>query len=327
MAAIPKMKRTPSRSRRFRDLDAAALQLRDVSGLGEVGVAPQGDPAEPGPAAQGGGPVQVAGGVLVRGPVAAAVEQVQRLGGVGQRHHQRVVAPDAVVGDVDTLLAPTVGRGDRPVGVDEGLVEGRRRLLFPDTQPGPVEGVHQPLDVGLGEAAAEVAGGGGVGDAHCPEGVEVDLVVAPDLEVLQAGAACQEVVGDVQDVVALVVGQVSLQEVEVLVDVVDQAGPLGKEVDRADATGCDGPGPIGESVVDVGGGHHRLGAFDAGLVLQASGDAALASGELSADTGVHSKTSWWRTTEGCEAPRLFAGTRGFSSPSASIGLGLRLVED
>ena len=41
-------------------------------------------------------------------------------------------------------------------------------------------------DVGLGEAAAEVARGGGVGDASGAEGVEVDLVVAPQLEVLDA---------------------------------------------------------------------------------------------------------------------------------------------
>ena len=159
-----------------------------------------------------------------------------------------------------------------------------------------------------------------------PECVEVDLVVAADLDVLQPGAARQEVVGDVQDVVRFMVGQVSLEEVEVLVDVVDQPGLPGQEVDRPDAAGCDGMDLVGEFVVDVGGGHHRLRSFDAGLVLQASGDAALASGELSADTGVHSKTSWWRTIEGREVPRLFAETRGFSSRSASIGLELRLVE-
>ena len=77
-------------------------------------------------------------------------------------------------------------------------------LLLPGPEPGLVEGVHQLLDIGLGEAAAEVPGGGRVGDALGPEGVEVDLVVAPDFEVLQAAAAGQEVVGDVQDVVALV---------------------------------------------------------------------------------------------------------------------------
>ena len=46
------------------------------------------------------------------------------------------------------------------------------------------------------EAAAEVAGGGRVGDAAGAEGVEEDLVVAAQFEVLQAGAVAQGVVGE-----------------------------------------------------------------------------------------------------------------------------------
>ena len=48
--------------------------------------------------------------------------------------------------------------------------------------------------------------------------------------------------------------------------------------------------------------------------------------ELPADTGFHSKTSWRRMVEGCEVPRLFARTRGFSSFEEWISLELRLVE-
>ncbi|HMB02491.1 MAG TPA: hypothetical protein VKP69_01980, partial [Isosphaeraceae bacterium] len=68
-------------------------------------------------------------------------------------------------------------------------------------------------------------------------------------------------------------------------------------------------------------------AFDAGLILDAAEDAALASVQLTMDTGVHSKTSWGRTDAGCEIPRLFGKTRGFSSFPASKCLGLRLIED
>jgi hypothetical protein len=87
----------------------------------------------------------------------------------------------------------------------------------------------------------------------CPEGVEIDLVVAPDLQVLQAAAAGQEVVGDVQDVVALVVGQVPLQQVEVVVDVPDQVELPGQEVDGSDAARGDSPCPVGQFIVDVTG--------------------------------------------------------------------------
>src|SRR4051812_35261596 len=114
---------------------------------------------------------------------------------------------------------------------------------------------------------------------------------------------------------------------EAVVDVPDEPESLGQEGGGPDPAGCDCPGPVGDSVVDVGGGHHRLVPFDAGLVLDPAEDAPLASVQLAVDIGVHSKTPWWRTTEACEAPRLFAKTRGFSSSPTSISLGLRLVED
>jgi hypothetical protein len=49
-----------------------------------------------------------------------------------------------VIGDVHALLAPAVGGGECPVGVEEGLLEELLGLLLPDPQPGLVEGVHQP---------------------------------------------------------------------------------------------------------------------------------------------------------------------------------------
>jgi hypothetical protein len=94
-----------------------------MRGLAELGIAPEGDLLEPGPAAEGGGLVEVDVGVLVGGAVAAAVDQIQRLGGVGQRDDQRVVPPGAVIGDIDALLATAAAGSQRAVGVEEGLVE------------------------------------------------------------------------------------------------------------------------------------------------------------------------------------------------------------
>jgi hypothetical protein len=146
-----------------------------------------------------------------------------------------VIAPRSVVGDVHPLLAPAVRGGECPISIEERLVEEGVGLLFPGPQPGLIEDAHQLLDIALGEAAAEVPGGGRVGDAFGPEGIEVDLVVTPDFEVFQATAAGQEVVGDVQDVVALVIRQVPLQEVESLVDVPDESEFLSQEVHGPDA--------------------------------------------------------------------------------------------
>ena len=100
--------------------------------LGEVGVTAQGDALESGLAAEGDHLVQGLGGVLVRGPVATAIDQVERLGGVGQRNQQRMITPGAVVGDVDVLLALGVGADEGAVDVEDRLVEEVGGLLGPD---------------------------------------------------------------------------------------------------------------------------------------------------------------------------------------------------
>jgi hypothetical protein len=73
------------------------------------------------------------------------------------------------------------------------------------------------------EAAAEVAGGGRVRDAARAQRVEVVVVVPAKFDVLQTGAVAQGVVGEVEDVVGFVVGQVDLEDVQPAVDGVDEA--------------------------------------------------------------------------------------------------------
>ena len=99
----------------------------------------------------------------------------------------------------------------------------------------------------------------------------------------------------------------------------------GQEEHGADAAGGEARDAIGELVVDVGGGHHgRSRSARAGSGCGRGSSACV--GRVGDGHGVHSKTSWRRIVEGCEVPRLFAKTRGFSSFLASISLGLRLVE-
>lgn len=83
----------------------------------------------------------------------------------------------------------------------------------------------------MGEPPAEVAGGGGVGDAARPEGIEEGSVVAAEFDVREAGAVAECVVGDVQDVVGLVIREVDFQEVEAFVDGLGQTKSVGEQVD------------------------------------------------------------------------------------------------
>ena len=260
MASIPKRNRTP--------LDR--VPAVEVGGLAEVGVAAEADPPEAGPPAEGDRPVDVDMRLLVRRAVAAAIDQVERLAGVGQRDDQGMIAPGAVVGDVDALLALGVGGDEGAVDVHDRLAEEVGGLLGVDAQPGGVDGLHQVQDVGLAEAAAEVTFGGRVGDALGAEGIEIDLVVAAPLDVLEAAAAGEEVEGDVQDVVGLEIGEVALEEVEV-------GGRWRRSSPVRRATSSMAPMPPADEavdapaqfVVDVGGGDHGHLA----LGLGARGDA------------------------------------------------------
>jgi hypothetical protein len=108
------------------------------------------------------------------------------------------------------------------------------------------------------------------------EGVEEVLVLAAQFDVLKAGAVAKGVVGDVEDVVGFVVGQVNDQEVELAVNGVDEAELSCQGMDGADAAVSDAADAAGGLIVNVGGSEHGSGtAAEAGGV-ETSLDAALA---------------------------------------------------
>ena len=93
----------------------------------------------------------------------------------------------------------------------------------------------QCLQVLAGEASAEVAGGGGVGDAASAQGIEEDLIVSEQFQVLQASASAEGQIGQGEDRVGLVVGQVKPEQLESSVDSLGESEPTGESVDGSDA--------------------------------------------------------------------------------------------
>ena len=105
------------------------------------------------------------------------------------------------------------------------------------------------------KAPAEVAGGGGVGNALGAQGVEEGFVLAEGSRSSRQVAAGQDVVGEGQHVVGLVVGQMDLEQVESAVDGARCRPQLpGQQVDGPDAAAGDAAVAGGEFIVDVGGG-------------------------------------------------------------------------
>ena len=195
--------------------------------MSEFGVASQEDLLEARLATEVDRLVEIEFGLLLRGAVAATVDQVKRLGRVGQRDHQGMIAPRAVVGDVDTFLALGVGGDKRAVPLDDRLGKELGGLLGPDPPPRFVNGIHQLQDLGLIETTAEVPGRGRVGNALGAHGIEIDLVVTPQFDVLDPLAAAQNIERDIQYMVGFVVGQMPLEDMDPGVDVADQPSPMG----------------------------------------------------------------------------------------------------
>ncbi len=193
---------------------AGFIPAIEMLGLAEVGIAPQGDSPKAALAAQVDRFVQVDMGLLVRGTVPTAIDQVERFGRVGQRDEQGMITPDPVVIDVNALLALGVGWNHRAVGFDDRCVEEFGGLLSPDAQPRPINEIHQVQDVSHGEAAAEVAGGGRVWDTLSSERVEIHHIIASQFEVFEALAADENIEGDVQDMVGIVIGEVPFEQEE-----------------------------------------------------------------------------------------------------------------
>src|SRR6516225_9378963 len=96
-------------------------------------------------------------------------------------------------------------------------------------------------------------------------------------------SASQDVVRDVQDVVRFVIGQMSFEELELVVDLADQSNPAGQEMDGADVTGGESLNAVSQFVVDVGSSHHGFVAFRSRPILDAAEDSLVTFPENPAD--------------------------------------------
>jgi hypothetical protein len=232
-----------------------------------------------------------------------------------------MVAVLAVIGEVHVALTLGIAGHDAAIGLEDRLGEEFGWLLSPDPQPRLIDRVHQGQDIGLGEAPAEVAGGGRVRDAFGSQRVEVDLVVAPQFEVLDAQAPGEDIEGDVQDVVGFVIGQMPLEQVQLVVDLLDEPDLLSQEEEGPDAAGTEAAGASGRFVVDIGGGHHGDRPLRARSIvepfLNSSAtflkESLLACRPFFSESGAHSKAPESGNGEDVRSPPLLQELAGFSS--------------
>ncbi len=142
-----------------------------------------------------------------------------------------------------------------------------------------------------GEAAAKATGSGGIGDAARAQGIEQRVVVAPQFEGLETGAIAEGVVGQVEDVVRFVIGQMNLQQVQGLVDGLGQTESVGEPVNGPDAAVGDGPVAARNVVGDEVIGEDRPGGGRVPGLVESASDSGPEGAEPGAENRLHSKSS------------------------------------
>jgi hypothetical protein len=236
-----------------------------------------------------------------------------------------MVAPGPLVRDVHPRLALARGHHERAVHVDRGPLEELRGLPGPDVQAGLVGGLHQTADVRLAEAAAEIAGRGRVGDSLRAQSVEKDLVVATQLDVFQACAVAEGVVGQVEHVIRLVVRAMDLQEVQAAVDGLHEPDFPRQLMHHADAAHADGPHLVSQLHTDVAGCKHRPASI-LPCPLQSPLDPPLGFPQTILYPALHSKSSLSPGQRSNRTPLRPRKTRKVSSFPVKSTQDVRLLE-
>src|SRR6476659_7744515 len=165
--------------------DSLLLPAVQFCAQGKVGVAAQGDlcgmwgyqfdsPIDPWHAA------------LMAHDVAGTVDQIEHFVGVGQRDHQRGIAPYSLIGKSHPAFALPESRRNRAVGVDEGLCQKAPGRLPPNPLPHRVGNLHQIENIALLKATGEVPAGGWIRNALGAQTIEEGLIIAPQFNILQA---------------------------------------------------------------------------------------------------------------------------------------------
>ena len=161
---------------------------------------------------------------------------------------------------------------------------------MPNPLPHRVGYLHQIEDIGLLKATSEVPAGGRVRNALGAQTIQEGLIIAPQLNILQPYSLEQGVVGQIQHVVALVVGQVLLKQMQPRVDFLPQPQFVDHQMNRADTSAVNRPGFLGHLIMNIAGLHHRLPLIaPTALGLQATLNSALAITQDLRIASLHSK--------------------------------------
>ena len=120
------------------------------------------------------------------GGVARTIHQIKHLFGIGQAHDQRPITPNPFIRNVHPLFAFTIGPRDRPVHINEGLLEKAFRLHLPHRHPCPVNTLLQGKNILHPEAPRKISRRRWVRDPFRSQAIHEHLILSPQLDVFQS---------------------------------------------------------------------------------------------------------------------------------------------
>jgi hypothetical protein len=101
-----------------------------------------------------------------------------------------------------------------------------QQLDFPDCEPRAIKTFLQRSDVRFAKAPGEISGRRRIGNPFGAQPIEITLILSARFNIFQALSAGQNVVGHIQHMITLVIGQVDLQQLQAPIQILHQSQPL-----------------------------------------------------------------------------------------------------
>ncbi len=183
------------------------------------------------------GPIHPPNRTIMGDLVARTVHQVQRFHRVGQGDQKRVVTPLSLMRKAHALLTLTPGRCVGSVHIDDrffALTPGK--TFLPQLGPNAVDGLHQLNDIFFAKPPGEVPGRGRVRNALNSQAIHEYFIVAPQFNIIKAGAPAKRIVGYVQNMVRFMIRKVPLQKVHFLINGIRKAAVTSQQMKSSDST-------------------------------------------------------------------------------------------
>src|SRR4030042_2764051 len=205
-------------------------------------------------------PVDPFGCFIMRWSVARAIHQVQRLQSVCKRDKQRMVSPDTIIGKPHTLLALPRSRRHSPIYIQNSFSTLRSAHAFvPHLLPNGVHRIHQRYYIGFVKTSGEVSGCCRIRYPFRTQCIHIRFVITKKLNIIQTSAACQRIVGYVQNMIRFMIRQMYFHTMNSSINSINQTAVACQNVKCSNPSAVNCSNPVCHFILNILGAEHWMG--------------------------------------------------------------------